>query len=142
LLDLISFAHIDCLILYTILFLLWRYVGVGSLVYLVASRLFFTGFAGHPLLSYWITVHQSHRASTTRCQPTTSLYDPFVALLTSNECYHVEHHDFPTVPARHLPRLKALAPEFYDTLPHYESWWKTIAHYFSHRDEYVYACQT
>merc|ERR1712169_89590 len=86
-----------CIILYSFLILLWYCVGWQSLFYLITSRLFFTGFAGHPLLAYWITVHQSHRQTKTTCQPTTSIYDPLVAFLTSNECFHVEHHDFPTV---------------------------------------------
>jgi len=30
--------------------------------------------------------------------------------------YHVEHHDFPEVPWRRLPALRAAAPEFYDSI--------------------------
>ncbi|KAI0747066.1 dihydroceramide delta(4)-desaturase [Daedaleopsis nitida] len=36
--------------------------------------------------------------------------------------YHNEHHDFPSVPWTRLPALRALAPEFYDTIPSHPSW--------------------
>jgi sphingolipid 4-desaturase/C4-monooxygenase len=36
--------------------------------------------------------------------------------------YHNEHHDFPSIPWTRLPALKALAPEFYETLPSHPSW--------------------
>ncbi|KAG8709722.1 hypothetical protein FRC08_018114 [Ceratobasidium sp. 394] len=36
--------------------------------------------------------------------------------------YHNEHHDFPLIPWIRLPALRALAPEFYDTLPGHPSW--------------------
>ncbi len=35
--------------------------------------------------------------------------------------YHVEHHDFPRVPWVRLPRVRRLAPEFYDSLHTYRS---------------------
>jgi fatty acid desaturase len=36
--------------------------------------------------------------------------------------YHNEHHDFPYIPGSRLARLRALAPEFYDTLLSHSSW--------------------
>jgi sphingolipid 4-desaturase/C4-monooxygenase len=36
--------------------------------------------------------------------------------------YHNEHHDFPSVAWTRLPALRALAPEFYDTIPSHPSW--------------------
>lgn len=77
----------------------------------------------HPACAMYITNH----GSTTlpeggggglgpdgRCQPTKSTYAgwwyDFICLVTN---YHVEHHDFPNVPLLRLPRLKAMAPEFY-----------------------------
>lgn len=36
--------------------------------------------------------------------------------------YHNEHHDFPSIPWTRLPALRALAPEFYDTIPSHPSW--------------------
>jgi len=39
-----------------------------------------------------------------------------------NGGYHIEHHDFPRIPYRSLPKLKALAPEYYDTLEYHTSY--------------------
>jgi sphingolipid delta-4 desaturase len=36
--------------------------------------------------------------------------------------YHNEHHDFPAIPWNNLPKLKAMAPEFYDNLKYHTSW--------------------
>lgn len=36
--------------------------------------------------------------------------------------YHVEHHDFPNIPWKRLPALRAIAPEFYAHLASYPSW--------------------
>lgn len=55
-------------------------------------------------------------------QPTVSFYTPdgpLGACLDAYlgwENYHVEHHDFPEVPMYLLPRLRVLAPEYYDGL--------------------------
>ena len=52
---------------------------------------------------------------------TYSYYGPLNAV-TWNVGYHNEHHDFPRVPGWKLPQIKALAPEFYDSLPCHMSW--------------------
>ena len=39
-----------------------------------------------------------------------------------NVGYHNEHHDLMMVPWSRLPRLKAMAPEFYDGLVAHRSW--------------------
>jgi Fatty acid desaturase len=36
--------------------------------------------------------------------------------------YHNEHHDLPSIPWNNLPKLRALAPEFYDCLKYHPSW--------------------
>jgi sphingolipid delta-4 desaturase len=36
--------------------------------------------------------------------------------------YHNEHHDLPSIPWNNLPKLRALAPEFYNCLKHHPSW--------------------
>jgi fatty acid desaturase len=36
--------------------------------------------------------------------------------------YHNEHHDLPSIPWNNLPKLRAMAPEFYDSLKYHSSW--------------------
>ena len=36
--------------------------------------------------------------------------------------YHNEHHDFAGVPWNDLPKLRQLAPDYYDSLASYRSW--------------------
>jgi sphingolipid delta-4 desaturase len=43
-------------------------------------------------------------------------------IVALNIGYHNEHHDFPDIPWTLLPRLKAMAPTFYDGLKTHESW--------------------
>ena len=43
--------------------------------------------------------------------------------------YHNEHHDFASIAWTRLPALRALAPEFYDTLPAHPSWPMVIVNF-------------
>jgi sphingolipid delta-4 desaturase len=36
--------------------------------------------------------------------------------------YHNEHHDLPSIPWNNLPKLRAMAPEFYGNLKYHSSW--------------------
>jgi sphingolipid delta-4 desaturase len=89
--------------------------GWNALLYLTASWLFSIGL--HPLAGRWIQEHFTLDPA----QETASYYGRLnrVAL---NVGYHNEHHDFPAVPWNRLPRVRALAPEFYDALKPAPSW--------------------
>jgi len=89
--------------------------GWNALLYLFASWLFSIGL--HPLAGRWIQEHFTLDPA----QETASYYGRLnrVAL---NVGYHNEHHDFPAVPWNRLPRVRALAPEFYDALRPAPSW--------------------
>lgn len=71
----------------------------------------------HPLGARWIQEHYP----TQPFQATYSYYGiaNYFAFAIG---YHVEHHDFPSVPWNKLPTIKALAPEYYDTLFAYTSY--------------------
>jgi sphingolipid delta-4 desaturase len=93
--------------------------GWNALIYLAASMLFSVGL--HPLGARWIQEHYTYDPS----QETFSYYGP-LNLVALNVGYHNEHHDFPSIPWNRLPRLKAMAPEFYDTLRSHRSWSKLL----------------
>ncbi|XP_068874361.1 sphingolipid delta(4)-desaturase/C4-monooxygenase DES2 isoform X4 [Aphelocoma coerulescens] len=40
--------------------------------------------------------------------------------------YHMEHHDFPSIPGCRLPMVKKIAAEYYDNLPHHQSWIRVL----------------
>jgi sphingolipid delta-4 desaturase len=54
--------------------------------------------------------------------------------------YHNEHHDFPTIPWNKLPRLRALAPDYYDTLKCHRSW-SGLLFQFTFDPEYTLFCR-
>lgn len=53
--------------------------------------------------------------------------------------YHNEHHDFPSIPWTRLPALKALAPEFYETLPSHPSWSMIIVNFIRDPEVGIFA---
>ena len=66
----------------------------------------------HPACAMFVTNHGS--SGEKECIPSSSTYAGFLySLLTLGTNYHVEHHDFPTIPLHKLYLLKQIAPEFY-----------------------------
>src|SRR5262249_17805538 len=91
--------------------------GWNALLYLLASLFFSIGL--HPLGGRWIQEH-----FTTDPRQETGSYYGKLNLLALNVGYHNEHHDFPWVPWNRLPKIRAAAPEFYDSLRTTNSWSK------------------
>ena len=91
--------------------------GWNGLLYLGASWLFSIG--PHPLAGRWIQEH-----FTLNPEQETASYYGALNVLALNVGYHNEHHDFPSVPWNRLPQIRALAPEFYNTLEYSTSWTK------------------
>ncbi|XP_028716926.1 sphingolipid delta(4)-desaturase DES1-like [Peromyscus leucopus] len=93
--------------------------GIKSLVYMLAASLL--GMGLNPISGQFIADHcmflQGHE--------TNSYYGP-LNLLTFNVGYHNEHHDFPNVPGKNLPLVRKIAAEYYDKLPHHDSWIKVL----------------
>lgn len=95
------------------------FCGWPGLFYLVLSFFFSIGL--HPLGARWIQEHYTYDSE----QETFSYYGP-INLLALNVGYHNEHHDFPSIPWNRLPRLRAMAPEFYQNLKYHASWTKLL----------------
>ena len=83
--------------------------------YLMISTVF--GIGLHPLGARWIQEHYIMKEN----QETYSYYGP-LNKVCMNVGYHNEHHDFMRVSWPRLPKVRALAPEFYDSLHSYRSW--------------------
>lgn len=99
---------------------LFLFAGWMPLVYLLLSQVFFTGYL-HPYCLGWV-LGISHFHGRKNYQPTASNYGWLPNLTTFNAGLHVEHHDLAGIPWFRLPRLRQMAPEFFDrleTIPSY-----------------------
>lgn len=99
--------------------LIIAFFGWASFFYLILSLMF--GIGLHPLGGRWIQEHYIFRPG----QETYSYYGP-MNKLCFNVGYHNEHHDFMMVPWSRLPKIKTIAPEYYDSLMHHTSWAKVL----------------
>ncbi|XP_059229948.1 sphingolipid delta(4)-desaturase/C4-monooxygenase DES2 isoform X2 [Mustela nigripes] len=98
------------------LFALW---GLKPVVYLLASSLL--GLGLHPISGHFVAEHYMFLKG----HETYSYYGP-LNCITFNVGYHVEHHDFPSIPGCNLPLVRKIAPEYYDHLPQHHSWVKVL----------------
>jgi sphingolipid delta-4 desaturase len=109
------------------------FFGWHSLFYLFFSMLFALGL--HPLGARWIQEHYTLDEN----QETFSYYGK-INKIGLNIGYHVEHHDFPSIPWNRLPELRKIAPEYYDTLKSHPSWSKLMLD-FIFKPEYSLYCR-
>ncbi|PIL27729.1 hypothetical protein GSI_10882 [Ganoderma sinense ZZ0214-1] len=107
--------------------------GIRPFIYLLASS-FFAGSL-HPLSGHFIAEHYVWDGLE---QETYSYYGP-LNILAYNVGYHNEHHDFPSVAWTRLPALRALAPEFYDTIPSHPSWPMVIVNFIRDPEVGIFA---
>ncbi|SCU67665.1 fatty acid desaturase, putative [Trypanosoma equiperdum] len=91
--------------------------GPWCIIYFFLSLVLGTGW--HPLAGHFLTEHYIFQGDGS--QETFSYYGP-LNWLAWNVGHHVEHHDFPYVPWRHLHKLREIAPEFYENLEVTPSW--------------------
>jgi sphingolipid delta-4 desaturase len=78
---------------------------------------FLYGYTFHPVAAHFLQEHYTFTSG----QETYNYYG-WANALYLNIGFHNEHHDFPAVPARLLPMITKLAPEFYQPLKAHMSW--------------------
>jgi sphingolipid 4-desaturase/C4-monooxygenase len=118
---------IDLIVVFTFDILLFYFFGWISVFYLLASFFFSVGL--HPLGGRWIQEHYLVNAP----QETYSYYGP-LNKLAFNVGYHNEHHDFSFVPWNNLPKIREIAPEFYNSLHYHTSWSKLVWHFLTDKN--------
>lgn len=95
------------------------FCGIRMLGYMIGGTLLAMGL--HPVAGHFISEHYMFKKGF----ETYSYYGP-LNFITFNVGYHMEHHDFPSVPGSRLPQVKRIAKEYYDDLPQHHSWTKVI----------------
>jgi len=106
--------------------------GWAGFLYLVFAFLFSIGL--HPVGARWIQEHYTYDFD----QETFSYYGP-INRLALNMGYHNEHHDLPSVPWNNLPKLRAMAPEFYGNLKYHSSWSRLVLQFIFDRRYSLYS---
>lgn len=94
--------------------LLWKISGWKSLLFLYLSETLWS-IPPHPACAMFVTNHGSTIDEITgECAPSSSTYaGRWYSIFTLGTNYHVEHHDFPTIPLHRLGKLREIAPEYY-----------------------------
>jgi sphingolipid delta-4 desaturase len=109
------------------------FLGWTALGYLFLSFWFSVGL--HPLGARWI---QEHYLTLSPEQETYSYYGRLNGV-NLNVGFHNEHHDMPSIPWNNLPKLKAVAPEFYEPLLAHTSYTKLFFQFLFDQEVSLYS---
>ena len=107
-------------------YIVYRFYTIWGLFYLLLGTYFGLGF--NPAAAHILAEHYEF----VKGQETYSYYGPF-NFIGLNIGYHIEHHDFPMISWRNLPKLRVIAPEFYNNLPHCDSYFQVWFRFFFDR---------
>ncbi|KAJ1648873.1 sphingolipid delta-4 desaturase [Dispira simplex] len=99
--------------------LILHFCGIRGFVYLFISL--WMGYGFHIGAVHFIQEHYTFKDG----QETYSYYGSGNKFFM-NIGYHNEHHDFVKIPWSKLPAVRAIAPEFYDTLAYHTSWTRVL----------------
>ncbi|MCR9204747.1 MAG: fatty acid desaturase [Halobacteriovoraceae bacterium] len=111
--------------------LIYKFIGPMALWYILLSSFFSVGL--HPVGARWVQEHYTYREG----QETYGYYG-WLNKVQFNIGFHNEHHDFYRVPWIHLPKIKELAPEYYDHLFFHKSWTKLILDFIFNPERDLY----
>lgn len=114
-----NWTSINFIIVFAFDALIIYFFGLQALAYLFLSTFF--GLGLHPVGARWIQEHFVMKDE----QETYSYYGP-LNLISFNVGYHNEHHDFAGIPWSRLPKVRELAPDYYNTLLYHTSWTKLL----------------
>eukprot|EP00485_Elphidium_margaritaceum_P005323 CAMPEP_0202703134 /NCGR_PEP_ID=MMETSP1385-20130828/16003_1 /ASSEMBLY_ACC=CAM_ASM_000861 /TAXON_ID=933848 /ORGANISM="Elphidium margaritaceum" /LENGTH=364 /DNA_ID=CAMNT_0049360927 /DNA_START=40 /DNA_END=1134 /DNA_ORIENTATION=- len=117
----------NALVIFAIDFGMYQAFGFWGFLYLLAGS--FMGIGLHPAAGHFIAEHYVF----VQGFETYSYYGS-LNYVNLNVGYHNEHHDFPKIPWSRLPRVREIAPEWYNHLPHHESYLKVIWNFIFNSD--------
>jgi sphingolipid 4-desaturase/C4-monooxygenase len=123
---------VNMVVQFSFLGLLGYFFGAWAVAYLFVSTAFSIGL--HPLGARWIQEHYVFREG----QETYSYYGP-ANVLTFNVGYHNEHHDLIMVGWKNLPKVKAMAPEFYEPLMAHTSFTRLLFRFLFDRNTTLFS---
>lgn len=118
---------VTCVLQVVFLGIIGLFAGWGGIIYLLLSTLFSVGL--HPVGARWIQEHYVVAAP----QETYSYYGPLSPFIF-HVGHHNEHHDFISVPWFRLPTIRAMAPEFYNTLVYHTSYVRLLLRFLTDRN--------
>src|SRR5437762_7823095 len=102
--------------------------------FLYLAFAFFFSIGLHPVGARWIQEHYTYDFD----QETFSYYGP-INRVALNMGYHNEHHDLPSIPWNNLPKLRAMAPEFYGNLKYHSAWSRLVLQFIFDRRYSLYS---
>jgi sphingolipid delta-4 desaturase len=106
--------------------------GPKAILFLLFSFFFSVGL--HPLGARWIQEHYLTYGE----QETYSYYGP-LNTVAFNVGFHNEHHDFPSIPWNKLPKVRASAPSFYNSLFFHTSWTRLFFRFLFDKEISLYS---